>query len=70
MEMFDEGKLGPTTIHVLKSGTFMEYRALKIKAAITGTGQVKVPVVLRDRETQEWMLRCVERVIACTSVSH
>jgi hypothetical protein len=37
---------------------------LKIKAAITGTGQVKVPVVLWDHEAQERMLRRVEKVIA------
>ena len=44
-KMLDNGELAPPTVHVLKPGTFREYRALKIKAAITGTGQIKVPVV-------------------------
>jgi len=59
----DRNRLAPPTIHVLKPGTFREYRALKIKAAITGTGQIKVPIVLWDQEIQEWMLQRVERVI-------
>ncbi|KAG6376744.1 hypothetical protein JVT61DRAFT_1762 [Boletus reticuloceps] len=56
-------RLASPTIHILKPGTFREYRALKIKAAITGTGQIKVPTVLWDHEIQEWMLQHVERVI-------
>ncbi|KAF8443864.1 GH3 auxin-responsive promoter [Boletus edulis BED1] len=56
-------RLASPTIHILKPGTFREYRALKIKAAITGTGQIKVPTVLWDHEIQEWMLQRVERVI-------
>ncbi|KAF8549199.1 hypothetical protein OG21DRAFT_1421709 [Imleria badia] len=64
MKAFAKGKLAPPTVHVLKTGTFREYRALKIKAAITGTGQIKVPVVLWDQEVQEWMLQRVEKVIA------
>ncbi|KAF8443870.1 GH3 auxin-responsive promoter-domain-containing protein [Boletus edulis BED1] len=56
-------RLASPTIHILKPGTFREYRALKIKAAITGTGQIKVPTVLWDHEIQEWMLQRVERVV-------
>lgn len=63
LEMFDGGKIASPTVHVLKLGTFTEYRALKIKATITGTGQVKVPVVLWDYEAQERMLQRVEKVI-------
>ena len=63
------GQLGPPTVHVLQPGTCREYRASKIKAAVTGTGQIKVPAVLRDRETQAWMLRRVKRVIAPAPVS-
>lgn len=63
MKAFAKGKLAPPSVHVLKTGTFREYRALKIKAAITGTGQIKVPVVLWDQEVQEWMLQRVEKVI-------
>jgi hypothetical protein len=62
--MVDDGRLASPIVHVLKPGTFREYRTLKIKAAITGTGQVKVPVVLWDHEAQERMLRRVEKVIA------
>ena len=64
MGMLYDGRLASPTVHVLKPGTFREYRTLKIKAAITGTGQVKVPVVLWDHEAQERMLRRVEQVIA------
>ncbi|KAF8132373.1 GH3 auxin-responsive promoter-domain-containing protein [Boletus edulis] len=56
-------RLASPTIHILKPGTFREYKALKIKAAITGTGQIKVPTVLWDHEIQEWMLQRVERVV-------
>jgi len=59
----DDGRLASPTVHILKPGTSTEYRALKIKAAITGASQVKLPAVLSACEAQEWMLRHVEKVV-------
>jgi hypothetical protein len=64
MRVLNSRRLASPTVHVLKPGTFREYRALKLQAAITGAGQIKVPVVLWDPETQAWMRERVESVIA------
>ncbi|KAF8837395.1 hypothetical protein BDN67DRAFT_991779 [Paxillus ammoniavirescens] len=53
--------IGSPTIRVLKPGTFREYRRLKIEASNSGSGQMKVPVVMWDQTAQEWMLQRVER---------
>ncbi|KAF9234047.1 GH3 auxin-responsive promoter [Melanogaster broomeanus] len=48
------------TIRIVKPGTFMEYRRWRSEQMNVGAGQVKVPVILSDSATQEWI---VERVV-------
>ncbi|KAL4073250.1 GH3 auxin-responsive promoter [Scleroderma yunnanense] len=66
---FDSKKMKPPTIRILKTGTFREYRRWKIEMTKTGSGQVKVPVVMRDSAAREWMLRWVERELGYGSIS-
>ena len=49
------GKIGVPTIHVLKPGTFSEYREWKIKTMNISSGQVKVPLVVWDDVTRKWL---------------
>ncbi|KAG9311384.1 GH3 auxin-responsive promoter [Chiua virens] len=67
--MLDKGKLGPLAVYVLQPGTFREFRYIKVKATVTGTGigQIKVPVVLWDHEMQAWMLGRVHKVLSRAS---
>ncbi|KAF9223196.1 hypothetical protein BS17DRAFT_802680 [Gyrodon lividus] len=55
--------IGSPTIRILEPGTFRDYRRLKIEATNTGSGQMKVPVVMWDQTVQEWMLQRVEREV-------
>ncbi|KAG0700006.1 hypothetical protein DFH29DRAFT_934127 [Suillus ampliporus] len=54
---YDRGAMGMPTIHVVKPGTFMEYRKWRFEAAAIGTCQVKVPVVISDTIAQRSGLR-------------
>ena len=54
-------RVGAPTVRVVRPGTFREYRDWKIRKSGKGTGmQVKVPVVVLDRETVDWL---EERVV-------
>ncbi|KAL4081085.1 GH3 auxin-responsive promoter [Scleroderma citrinum] len=66
---FDSKKMKPPTIRTLKTGTFREYRRWKIEMTKTGSGQVKVPVVMRDSIAREWILQWVERELGYGSIS-
>ncbi|KAH0826794.1 hypothetical protein J3R83DRAFT_5217 [Lanmaoa asiatica] len=54
--VFQSGETRPSTIRVVKPGTFMEYRRWRCEKMNIGLGQVKVPVVLSHAESQEWIL--------------
>ncbi|KAI6044801.1 GH3 auxin-responsive promoter [Pisolithus marmoratus] len=55
-EEFDPRRMQVPTIRVLKPGAFGEYRQWRIQVTNSGSGQVKVPVVMSDNGAQEWML--------------
>ncbi|KAG6332763.1 hypothetical protein ID866_6328 [Astraeus odoratus] len=57
----DIGRMKWPTIRVLKHGTFKEYRQWKVEATKSGSGQVKVPVVMWDNTAREWLSERVER---------
>ncbi|KIK75481.1 hypothetical protein PAXRUDRAFT_18969 [Paxillus rubicundulus Ve08.2h10] len=48
------------TIRIVKAGTFMEYRLRKGKKLNVGAGQIKVPAILSESGSKEWL---EERVI-------
>jgi len=54
------GKARKPTIRLVGKGTFAEFRKLKCEKAKIAISQVKVPVVLYDQPSKEWLL---ERVI-------
>ncbi|KAH7924386.1 hypothetical protein BV22DRAFT_1035202 [Leucogyrophana mollusca] len=58
--VIDHGRVGPSTIRILKPGTFKDFRGWKIGLTNSGVGQVKVPVVLKDEKAVRWFL---ERVV-------
>ena len=57
---FDAGRLRQPTIRIVKPGTFSEYRQWRGERLNTGIGQIKVPVVMVDLASIEWM---EERVV-------
>ncbi|KAG0700450.1 GH3 auxin-responsive promoter [Suillus ampliporus] len=57
---YDAGAFGMPTIRIVKPGTFTQYRKWKGEAAVIGTCQVKVPVVMSDSTAQEWIMNRVE----------
>lgn len=48
------------TVRIVRSGTFSEYRQWRAEKVNVGPGQLKVPVVLVDETSKEWIL---ERVV-------
>ncbi|KAL4065230.1 GH3 auxin-responsive promoter [Scleroderma citrinum] len=55
--------MGPPTVRIVRPGTFRDYRQRKIEATGGSAGQTKVPVVIWDTATQEWMFEQVEREV-------
>lgn len=53
------GHIGAPTIRVLAPGTFGSYREWKVQANGGGNGQIKVPTVLFDTETVDWLSKRV-----------
>ncbi|KAG6327027.1 hypothetical protein ID866_12062, partial [Astraeus odoratus] len=53
-------KMSSPTIRVVKSGTFREYRRWKLEMNKTGYGQTKVPVVMWDSASLQWISARVE----------
>ncbi|KIK80027.1 hypothetical protein PAXRUDRAFT_251867 [Paxillus rubicundulus Ve08.2h10] len=49
------GRVGPPTIRVVRKGTFMEYRAWRIKQMGISFVQAKVPTVTWDNELVAWL---------------
>ncbi|KIK77127.1 hypothetical protein PAXRUDRAFT_167724 [Paxillus rubicundulus Ve08.2h10] len=56
----NQSHAGLPTVRIVKAGTFMDYRRWRGEKMNLVGGQIKVPVVLLDCATQEWI---VERVI-------
>ena len=55
-----QGKSRKPTIRIVEKGTFAEFRRLKCEKTKTAMPQVKVPIVLLDQASKEWLL---ERLI-------
>ena len=53
--VFNAGRLRLPTIRILKSGTFAEYRQWRGDKLNMGVGQVKVPMVMMDPDSIEWL---------------
>ncbi|KIJ05550.1 hypothetical protein PAXINDRAFT_141226 [Paxillus involutus ATCC 200175] len=59
-DVLDQGHTRLPTIRMVKPGTFMEYRRRRGEKVGVGAGQTKVPVVLLEPATQDWIK---ERVV-------
>ncbi|KIK81899.1 hypothetical protein PAXRUDRAFT_737104 [Paxillus rubicundulus Ve08.2h10] len=55
----DKGKLRKPTIRIVEPGTFREFRQWKLEKVTGNLGQIKVPVVLNDAESVEWISKKV-----------
>ncbi|KAH7919002.1 hypothetical protein BV22DRAFT_1199727 [Leucogyrophana mollusca] len=49
------GKIDKPSVHVLKQGTFSDFREWKIRATNSASGQIKVPPVVWDEVTRKWL---------------
>jgi hypothetical protein len=56
----DDSYAGDPTIRILKPGTFKEYRQWKGDTRGISSGQIKVPTMLTDSVTIDWL---AERVV-------
>ena len=52
---FDTGRLRQPTIRVVKHGTFSDYRRWRGERLNAGVGQIKVPAVMVDPASIEWL---------------
>ncbi|KAI6154826.1 GH3 auxin-responsive promoter [Pisolithus tinctorius] len=68
-EEFDPERMQIPTIRVLEPGTFGEYRRWKVEVTNSGSGQGKVPVLMKDSTAREWMLARVRRELGVDSNS-
>jgi len=57
---FDAGRLRQPTIRIVKPGTFSDYRRWRGEKLNVGVGQIKVPAVMIDPTSIEWV---EERVV-------
>ncbi|KIJ08437.1 hypothetical protein PAXINDRAFT_88847, partial [Paxillus involutus ATCC 200175] len=55
----NSGKLRKPTIRIVEPGTFREFRQWKLEKVTGNLGQIKVPVVLNDAESVEWICKNV-----------
>jgi GH3 auxin-responsive promoter len=56
----DDSYAGDPTIRILKPGTFKEYRQWKGDTRGISSGQIKVPTMITDSDTIDWL---AERVV-------
>lgn len=61
----DTEEMKPPTIRILKPGTFAEYRRWRIEVTNSGSGQMKVPVVMWDHGAREWIYKRIDREVGC-----
>ncbi|KAI5989834.1 GH3 auxin-responsive promoter [Pisolithus marmoratus] len=66
-EEFEPRRMQVPTVRVLEPGTFGEYRQWRIEMTNSGSGQVKVPVLMSDNAAQEWILARVRRELGVES---
>ncbi|KAI6121227.1 GH3 auxin-responsive promoter [Pisolithus sp. B1] len=59
----DTEEMRPPTIRILKPGTFADYRRWRIEVTNSGSGQMKVPVVMWDHGTREWIFKRIDREV-------
>ena len=52
--LYSDG-IGDPTIRILKPGTFREYRHWKAETSGINAGQIKVPIMVTDPATLEWL---------------
>ncbi|KAI6044799.1 GH3 auxin-responsive promoter [Pisolithus marmoratus] len=64
---FDARRMQVPTIRVLEPGTFGEYRQWRIEVTNSGSGQVKVPVLMSENAAREWMLSRVRMELGLDS---
>ena len=57
-KLYSDG-IGDPTIRILKPGTFKEYRHWKAETSGINPGQIKIPTMVTDAATLDWL---VERV--------
>ena len=57
---FNAGRLRQPTIRIVKPGTFSDYRQWRGELLNTGVGQIKVPAIMIDPASIEWL---EERVV-------
>ncbi|KIJ62990.1 hypothetical protein HYDPIDRAFT_93334 [Hydnomerulius pinastri MD-312] len=55
------GKIRKPTVRIVGAGTFREFRHWKLEKGATSLGQIKVPVVLTDPASVEWLSNKVVR---------
>ncbi|KIM56354.1 hypothetical protein SCLCIDRAFT_243824 [Scleroderma citrinum Foug A] len=58
---FDAGLLRPPTIRIVKYGTFAGYRRWRGERLNVSVGQMKVPVVMADTDTLNWLAEQIVR---------
>lgn len=64
------GMIRVPTIRLLAPNTFRSYREWKSRKSPAGSGQVKVPTVVYDIETRDWLLERVVTEIWCSLSSN
>ncbi|KAH7884909.1 GH3 auxin-responsive promoter [Phlebopus sp. FC_14] len=52
----DRGKFRKPSINIVQPGTFREFRQRKLETGGSSLGQIKIPVVLTDEASIEWIL--------------
>lgn len=56
---FDQGQLRLPTIRIVRPGAFTEFRRWRGESKKVGLGQLKLPVVMMDPESLEWVAETV-----------
>lgn len=56
-DAFDSGQLRLPTVRIVKNGTFARYRRWRGERLNVSVGQMKVPVVMADPDSLEWLMK-------------
>ncbi|KAF8888221.1 GH3 auxin-responsive promoter [Infundibulicybe gibba] len=56
-----DSMVGGPSVRVLAPGTFSEYRSWRIGLLGSGSGQMKIPTIIHDPETRDWLVGRVVR---------
>ena len=60
-DAFDSGQLSLPTVRIVKKGTFAGYRRWRGRRMNVSAGQMKVPVVMADPDSLEWLMEQIIR---------